>query len=320
VFFFCGLFGALANSLIVLSGNTFLTLFVIKFIVGFCLAGIYPIGMKIASDYYEGGLGKSLSYLVAALVLGTGLPHLLNSFYDGNGELWKLIILATSVIAFIGGLLMVLFVPDGPYRKPASSINPKVFIEVFRDREFRSVSFGYFGHMWELYAFWTFIPIVLVGHNSLYSSHSLNVPLWSFIIIAVGSIGCVIGGNLSLRFGSKQIAAIALFFSGFCCLISPFIIPLNQVVLIPFLIFWGMVVIADSPLFSTLVAQNAPIELKGTALTIVNCIGFSITIISIQLINELRMMTASNAIFIILALGPILGLIALSNKKPAINS
>ena len=137
----------------------------------------------------------------------------------------------------------------------------------------------------------------------------------SFIIIGVGGIACVIGGYLSQLFGAKKVATTALLLSCICCLISPFLLNINySPALITFLIFWGMVVIADSPLFSTLVAQNALAESKGTALTIVNCIGFAITIVSIQLINIINLSWNIKYVFLILAIGPILGLIALSKK------
>ena len=209
----------------------------------------------------------------------------------------------------------MLFVPNGPYRKSNKSPNFKVFFKVFKNRNFRSAAFGYFGHMWELYAFWTFVPIMLTTYVKLYPHTRFNIPLLSFIIIALGSVSCVIGGYLSQKFGAKKTASLALTLSCICCLLSPLLFYINSsTIFIGFLIFWGLVVIADSPLFSTLVAQNTVAENKGTALTIVNCIGFSITIISIQLINSLNEVLDAKYIYTILAIGPILGLIALKKK------
>ena len=249
---------------------------------GFFLAGIYPVGMKIAADYYEKGLGKSLGYLVGALVLGTAFPHLLKGF--SGGLPWRLVLIITSTLATIGGGVMLLFIPDGPFRKASQGVDLSAFLKIFKNSKFRSAAFGYFGHMWELYTFWAFVPVMLTTYLAQNPTTVLNVSLWSFIIVGLGGLACVAGGYLSQIFGSKKIATAALLLSGICCLLSPLIFyTTSPILFLSFLIFWGLVVIADSPLFSTLVAKNAPAENKGTALTIVNSIGFAITIVSIQL-------------------------------------
>jgi len=172
--------------------------------------------------------------------------------------------------------------------------------------------------MWELYAFWAFVPVMLQTYNTIHPEASFNIPLLSFFIIGIGGLACVAAGYISQIVGTKNTAFIALLLSCGCCLVSPLIFEIKfEGVFLGFLLFWGVVVIADSPLFSTLVAQNTSAETKGTALTIVNCIGFAITILSIQLLNFLREWTDSTSIYAVLALGPILGLIALKmNKKP----
>ena len=313
VFFFSALLGALFNIGILWKGNSLESLIVLRFLTGFFLAGIYPVGMKIAADYYKKGLGKSLSFLVGALVLGTAFPHLMKGVIDAIS--WKHILFTTSFIAVLGGMLMLFFVPDGPYRKPSKSINLSAFSRVFQNTNFKSAAFGYFGHMWELYTFWAFVPILLNTYSNLYPNTTFNIPILSFFIIGIGGLGCVFGGYLSQKYGTKKIAFITLFLSGLCCVFLPLIFRVdNENLFVLFLLFWGIVVIADSPLFSTLVAQNVNPEIKGTALTIVNCIGFSITIISIQLINSLREMSDSNNIYLILAIGPIFGLISLGRK------
>jgi MFS family permease len=285
-----------------------------RFLTGFFLAGIYPVGMKIASDYYQTGLGKSLGFLVGALVLGTAFPHLLKNCILGFP--WKYVLYTTTMLSIIGGLSIVVLVPDGPYRKSGQNIKLTAFMNGFKKPNFRSVSFGYFGHMWELYTFWAFVPVMLSSYNSQYPGINLNVSLLSFFVIALGALACVFSGILSQRFGAKKIAALSLFLSCTCCILSPlFLLSASAVQFIIFLFFWGIVVIADSPLFSTLVAQNAPEESRGTALTIVNCIGFSITIISIQLINLLSDQVNAQYLFMVLAIGPILGLMALLGNK-----
>lgn len=285
-----------------------------RFLTGFFLAGIYPVGMKIASDHYQKGLGKSLGFLVGALVLGTALPHLLKDLILGFP--WKYIIYVTSTLSVVGGFTILLCVPDGPYRKQGQHINLTAFMSGFRDQNFRTVAIGYFGHMWELYTFWAFVPVMLSSYTTFYPDTHLNIPLWSFLIIASGALACVFSGILSLSFGAKKIASLSLLISCFCCLCSPlFLASPSPVLFITFLFVWGISVIADSPLFSTLVAQNAPEVSRGTSLTIVNCIGFSITIISIQFINLLSDTISAQYLYMFLALGPVLGLITLVRNK-----
>ena len=314
VFLISALLGALFNLGVIWEANSLISLLSLRFFTGFFLAGIYPVGMKIAADYYQKGLGKSLGFLVGALVVGTAFPHLLKEV-TGTYP-WKSVLIVTSSLAVFGGLLMVIMVPDGPYRKPSQRTDLSAFFSVFHNREFRSVAFGYFGHMWELYAFWAFVPFMLKKYSIEHPQVLFNIPLLSFLIIGIGGLACVFSGYISQKVGIERTAFIALLLSCICCLISPLLFASEfESLFIGFLIFWGMVVIADSPLLSTLVAQNAPAEIKGTALTIVNCIGFSITIISIQFITFIIELTDSNSIYTILAIGPIFGLIALRRKN-----
>lgn len=314
VFLTCALLGSLFNTGVIWEGNSLASILLLRFITGFFLAGIYPVGMKIAADHYEKGLGKSLGFLVGALVVGTAFPHLAKEM---TGALpWKSVLVLTSFLGALGGLLMFFMVPDGPYRKPGNKLEISASFGVFRNHKFRSAAFGYFGHMWELYAFWAFVPIMLKTYSMKHPEVAFNVPLLSFLIIGIGGLACVVGGYLAQTLGTKRIAFIALLLSCGCCLISPLMfLTESESFFIGFLLLWGMVVIADSPLFSTLVAQNASAEIRGAALTIVNCIGFSITIISIQLLNVLQATMNPIYIYLILALGPMLGLIVLYEKN-----
>lgn len=313
VFFISALAGAALNLAVILEHNTLTSLIVLRFLTGFFLAGIYPVGMKISADYYEKGLGRSLGFLVGALVIGTAFPHLLKGFTDMLP--WRNVLIITSCFAFAGGLLLLILVPDGPYRKPGQKLNFSAFFKVFKNRDLRSAAFGYFGHMWELYAFWAFVPVILKTYTSLYPDINFNIPILSFLIIGSGGIACIVSGYLSQKLGEKKVASAALFLSGACCLISPLLFFIHSNIVILFLVFWGMVIVADSPLFSTLVAKNTLAETKGTALTIVNCIGFSITIFSIQLLNILITSFDAKYIYMVLAIGPLLGLIALHKRK-----
>jgi MFS family permease len=314
VFFACAVIAALVNLGVSFDGINLSGLIICRFVTGFFLAGIYPVGMKIASDHYQQGLGKSLGFLVGALVLGTSFPHLLK----GTMAMlpWRYVIFSTSLLAALGGLAMLLLVPDGPLRKQGQKIKLSGFLNSFRHQDFRAAAFGYFGHMWELYAFWVFVPVILSAYKAHYSAAGFNIPILSFLIIAAGSLSCIFSGLISQSVGVKRTATIALSISCVCCVVSPLLLFCDSVtVFLAFLFIWSLAVIADSPLFSTLVAQNAPIESKGTALTIVNCIGFAITIISIQLVNALRTPGNEQYIYTLLAPGPVLGLIALFRNK-----
>lgn len=315
VFLVSAIVAAIFNLGALLETNTLISLLSFRFLTGFFLAGIYPVGMKIAADYFERGLGKSLGYLVGALVVGTAFPHLLKGYAADLP--WRHIFIMTSSLAILGGLFMVLLVPDGPYRKVNQKPDLTAFLKVFKNRDFRSAAFGYFGHMWELYAFWAFVPVMLGTYQSIHPQTELNIPVTSFIIIGFGGLACVLGGFISETLGARKTAAVALALSGTCCLLSPVIFIAPSTVFAAFLIFWGMVVIADSPLFSSLVAQYAPPESKGTALTIVNCVGFSITIVSIQLLTILQPLMPPAYIYLVLGVGPLLGLIGLKTTETA---
>lgn len=202
VFFTCSLIGALFNLGVILDSNTIVRLLVFRFLTGFFLAGIYPVGMKIASDYYDKGLGKSLGYLVGALVVGTAFPHLLQTV---KGTLtWEFVIIATSILSAAGGLLIFAGIPDGPYRTKSPSFRINEIGIVFKQAKFRKAAFGYFGHMWELYAFWAFVPVLLTSYQNYHNSVEFNTFLLSFIIIAVGGVACVAGGYMAQRWGVKK--------------------------------------------------------------------------------------------------------------------
>lgn len=311
VFMYCAILAAACNITILLSNINITGLILARFGTGFFLAGIYPVGMKIAADYYEKGLGKALGYLVGALVLGTAFPHFLN--WINWSTSYDFIIKGTSLLAILGGLV-VLFVSDGPFRKPSQKLELSATRNLFRLRPFRKAAQGYFGHMWELYAFWAFMPIAFQYYNALH--HSVKSSSFIiFTVIAVGMLSCIIGGYISIKKGSKWVAVVSLMISGICCLLSPFLFTLPYSVFLIVFIIWGLAVISDSPQFSTLVAKAAPQELKGTGLTLVNCIGFTISIISIQLLAYLSKHIELEFLFLPLAIGPLLGLYHLLKKS-----
>jgi MFS family permease len=318
VFFWSSVIASAFNFAIRIEEISAIEILLFRFGTGFFLAGIYPVGMKIASDYFQKGLGKSLGFLIGALVLGTAFPHLVRSMLDPLP--WKYVIDATSILALVGGFLIVAFVPNGPYRKKSQGFDFTVFFKVFQTKSIRSAAYGYFGHMWELYAFWAFLPFILQYYNTVHSEN-LDSAFWSFTIIGAGAISCSTAGLLSGKFSPKSIASLALGISGICCLLSPiFLIQSSPELLLVFLMVWGLGVTADSPMFSTMVAQNAPEATRGTSLTIVNCIGFAITIVSIQLLNLLSVHINPIVLFPVLGLGPILGLVGMWNATNNENS
>ena len=268
LFLVCSLLGALANAAPLLGRDSLAVLLASRFATGFFLAGIYPVGMKIAAGWYQRNLGNALGLLVGALVLGTAFPHLLKGLDQALP--WHAVMLAVSALAALGGLLVYALIPDGPYLGPGGRFDPRTLATTFRVPAFRASAFGYFGHMWELYGFWVFVPWVLAAHVREVEPVELNVPLWTFAVIAAGSLGCAAGGLLSLRRGS------------------------------------------------------APRGRVGSALTIANCIGFAITVFSIQLLSTAADFVSAQWLLVLLAPGPLLGLAALlpllrgtSEKTPA---
>ncbi len=311
VFFISALLASLANLLVIFLGTDLTWLYVLRFITGFFLAGIYPVGMKIAADLFPEKLGHALGYLVGALVLGTAFPFLVKSGLQDVH--WKKVLIFTSALAFSGGLLMLLFA-KAKHLTIKKEINYRAALQVFRSRAFKGAAYGYFGHMWELYAFWAFVPMVIEFYNRT-NAVELPVAMFSFLVIAAGTLGCIIGGWFSKKHKSRKVAFIALLISGGCCLIAPFLFYFPPVLFLFFLFIWGITVVTDSPQFSTLVAQAATSENKGTALTIVTSIGFTITIISIQLL-KLATSQLQQYGFLILLPGPVLGLIAMKKYLP----
>ncbi|SHI82046.1 Predicted arabinose efflux permease, MFS family [Arenibacter nanhaiticus] len=311
VFLLSAILAALCNLALLSNNLTQTTLLSARFGAGFFLAGIYPVGMKIASDYYRHGLGRALGFLVGALVLGTAFPHAIKGMDWGRN--YTFVVSTTSILAVMGGCSMYLFIPKGPFRKKSTAFEIQASTKLFKIPSFRKAAFGYFGHMWELYAFWAFIPLAIQTYNT-FNTYQIPIAIWTFTIIAIGSISCALGGYFSLKIGSKKVAIFSLSLSGVLCLLSPLFYLLSPPLFLLLLCIWGMAVISDSPQFSSMVAQSAPIHLKGTALTVVNCIGFSISIISIQLLSFLSPKIDPIYIFLLLGIGPIIGIWNLMQK------
>jgi predicted MFS family arabinose efflux permease len=308
IFFICSILGSLSNLLIYFIANNLFSLLVLRFITGFLLTGIYPVGMKIAAGWYKDKLGNAIGLLVGSLVLGTAFPHLIKSF--GGSLPWEQVIFVVSGFALAGGFLMYIMVEDGPYISSGTKFNSGAIIRIFSDKKLKASAFGYFGHMWELYAFWALIPTILLNYLKS-NPMDLNISFWSFLIIAFGSVGCIVGGIISKTTGSAKVAFVQLALSGICCLISPLMFNTAAPVFFVFLIFWGIVVVGDSPQYSAIIALTAPKELVGSGLTLINSIGFAITIGSLWVVYQFLEIIDIPYTLMILSLGPVIGLFSL---------
>ncbi|MDN3204649.1 MFS transporter [Algoriphagus sediminis] len=280
-----------------------------RFSVGFFLAGIYPVGMKIASDYFDKGLGVALGLLVGALVMGTAFPYLLGGLALEIS--WTVIFFSTSFLAVTGGIILGFFVPDGPFRKPMPNFDLRLIPKLFKIPSLRKAAFGYFGHMWELYTFWAFAPLLITYLNQE-SGTNISPLLLAFCVVASGGLSCVAGGYLARSTTSKFVASLALFGSGLSCILLLVIPTTTPIIWIFLLIFWGISVTADSPQLSTLVAQSVPQEYKGTALTMVNSLGFGITVISLFILESQIEKIGIIAAMSLLAIGPLVGFLSLN--------
>lgn len=300
--------GALANAGFVLVAAYPPFDLLLRFITGLCLAGIYPLGMKLVIGWTPKYVGAALSWLVGMLTLGTALPHLLRGVTLGFP--WEWTLLGASGFALLGGLA-IFMLGDGSHLPPSSGkVRLRDGLAALRERRFRAVAIGYFGHSWELYALWTLVPFMVTREMLRLEAQDAWIPLLSFAIIALGLMGCVGGGVLSRRIGSLSVARLALASSGLICMVYPLVGWLPPEVMLILLVFWGMTVIADSPQLSTLAAETAPRERVGSTLALLNAVGFSLTIPSIALTTALWQWQGIWVVWWLLP-GPIFGLWAM---------
>ena len=282
IFMVCALIGALANAAFAILANDLSSGLPLRFAVGFSLAGVYPLGMKLVVSWVPERAGTVLSQLVGMLTLGTALPHGIR--LAGADWSWQQTILVSSVLATMAAIL-IWRLGDGPHlkRQPgASRIRIGRVLTAFSIPQYRASALGYFGHQWELYAFWTLTPALLIA-SGLAERGTPQISGLSFLIIGIGSLGCVLGGWWSQSIGSARVAATALAASAVCCALFPIIATASSAWLMFLLLIWGATVVADSPHFSALSAKACPPEIVGSALTLQNALGFAITMVSIQI-------------------------------------
>lgn len=315
VFLLCALASAGCTLAAVAMAGSFGALVFWRVLTGLCLAGIYPVGMKIAAQWFPRGLGQAMGLLIGALVLGSALPHALRAL--SAGWPWAVVFAGVALASALAGVLLVWLVPEPPVaRVRPPGLHLAALASLVTDPKVRASVFGYFGHMWELYTMWVLVPFVLATRLA---GPALS---WAaFCVLGAGAVGCAAGGWLAGRVGragpqgastgSARVAGAQLAASGLCCLAAPWMLQAGNAWFFAWLLLWGVTVAGDSPQFSTLTAMNAPRDSVGSVLTLTNSIGFGISIASIQLFVALAQSVPLATLLPWLGLGPLLGLVAL---------
>ena len=302
------LLGAIVNWIFGLYVQDPTTAIVLRFLTGICLAGVYPPGMKIMATWFRERRGMALGVLVGALTMGKATPYLVNALGSAS---WRVNVLFVSLLSAFGGLIVLFFVEDGPFALPPAKFDASQIVRVFSNRGVRLASFGYFGHMWELYGMWIWIPVMIRASLATKGGDPRLAELGSFIVIGTGAIGCVVAGLLADRIGRTIVTSWAMAISGTCCLVIGLLYGGNELLLLLVAAIWGASVVADSAQFSSCVTELGDPQYIGTALTIQMCVGFLLTTISIELIPRVETAWGWRYAFAILAPGPFLGVLAM---------
>jgi MFS family permease len=299
--------GAIFNAWITAAPSS-ATIVALRFCTGMSLAWVYPPGMKIAAGWFLERRGTALGIVVGAVGLGSAFPHLLA--WAGAGLAWRSLVGASSILA-IAAAIVISAVSDGPYVSASAPFDRHALDIVLRNRGTRLAMFGYFGHMWELYAMWTWMAAWAAASLAQPSGSRVG-SLIAFVTIAAGAVGCVVAGNWADEWGKARVAGAAMVASAVCCIVTPFVFGASSVVvLFGLAIVWGFTVVADSAQFSALVTDYTPRTHVGTALTLQTSAGFLLTMVSMRLVPPVSEMAGWRSAFLFLAPGPILGAMAM---------
>lgn len=303
--------GALFNGLIIFVDLAFLGI-ALRFLTGVALAGVYPVAVKMIAGWFPTKRGLAIGILIAALTLGTSLPHVVVIFFSSFQ--WQVVIGVSSLLSLLAAAIVYWILDDAPGAGSKNVFSFKLIKRVIQNKPVMLANYGYFGHMWELYAMWTWLPFFLSAsflHYSPEISPWLS-PFFSFIAIGVaGAIGCILGGYWADRIGRGRLTIIALSVSGLCSLGIGFTFGQSPWIPILISVIWGIFVIADSAQFSAAVSEFSEVEYVGTALTFQMCIGFLITIFSINIVPFLQEYLGWEWIFTLLSVGPIFGMLSM---------